>query len=72
MNGKSDPPEMMKKFGMAMALGTAFFSYIVAGGVVGYFLDQWLGTSPWMLIIFFLIGVGGAIYNVFKIAARLD
>ncbi|MBI3951600.1 MAG: AtpZ/AtpI family protein [Acidobacteria bacterium] len=72
MMGKGDPPEMLKKFGMAMTLGTVFISYILAGGLIGYFLDKWLGTSPWMFLLFFFLGMGGAIYKVFKLAAKLN
>jgi len=72
MMGKGDPPDMLKKFGLAMTLGTVFVSYVFAGGLIGYFLDKWLGTSPWMFLIFFFIGTGGAIYQVFRIAAKLD
>jgi ATP synthase protein I len=72
MRGKGDTPEMMKKFGLAMSLGTVFISYILAGGVIGYFLDKWLGTNPWMFLIFFVLGVGGAIYQTFRISAKLN
>jgi ATP synthase protein I len=69
--GKNDPGETIKKFGIAASLGTVFVSYVAAGLLIGYFLDRWLGTSPWLFLLFFAIGVGGAIYNVFKLAARL-
>ncbi len=68
---KDDPGEALKKFGVAASLGTIFVSYVAAGLLIGYFLDKWLGTSPWLFLLFFAIGVGGAIYNVFKLAARL-
>lgn len=71
MARKGSPPDIFKKAGMAMALGTLFLSYILAGGLIGYYLDKWLGTTPWMFFVFFFIGTGGAIYNVFRMAARL-
>jgi ATP synthase protein I len=69
---KDDTPEQVKKFGMAMAIGTIFISYILAGGVIGYFLDKWLGTSPWLFLVFFVLGMGGAIYKVFQLSAKLN
>jgi ATP synthase protein I len=68
---KSGPGETIKKFGVAASLGTVFVSYVAAGSLIGYFLDKWLGTSPWLFLLFFAIGIGGGIYNVFKLAARL-
>lgn len=59
MRAETRPPE---KSGMAgeptTGLGMAFAvaSHLVAGlGVgagIGYMLDQWMGTSPFMLIVF--------------------
>lgn len=69
---KSDTPEQLKKFGIAMSLGTVFISYILAGGLIGHYLDKWLGTAPWMFLIWFALGVGGAIYQAFRISARLN
>ena len=28
----------------------------VAGPVIGYFVDEWLGTSPWFLLGFTVLG----------------
>jgi ATP synthase protein I len=72
MRSKDDTPAMIKKFGMAMTLGTLFISYVAAGGILGYYMDKWWGTTPWMFLLFFTLGIGGAIYNVFKMAARLQ
>jgi len=68
---KDRPGETIKKFGIAASLGTIFVSYVAAGFAIGYFLDKWLGTSPWLFLLFFAIGLGGGIYNVFKLSARL-
>lgn len=34
----------------------SFASSIVAGTLLGYFLDQWLGTDPWLVVIGILLG----------------
>ncbi len=36
---------------------------LVSGMLVGYFLDKWLGTSPWLLFIFLIFGVIAGIKN---------
>jgi hypothetical protein len=72
MKTKGDTPETLKKFGMAMSLGTLFISYVAAGGILGYYLDKWLDTGNTMFLICFPLGIAGAIYNLFKIAARLN
>jgi F0F1-type ATP synthase assembly protein I len=72
MRNKGDTPEMLKKFGIAMSLGTMFVSYVAAGGIVGYFLQKWLGIGEWVFILCFMLGIAGAIYHLFKAAARLN
>ena len=40
-----------------------FVSGMLVGGAIGYFLDKWLGTSPWLLFIFLIFGVIAGIKN---------
>ncbi len=35
----------------SMAVGYAVIGAILIGGGIGYVLDQWLGTRPWLLIV---------------------
>lgn len=45
---------------------------IAVGVGVGLALDLWLGTKPWMLILFCMLGFGGAMANVMRTARELD
>jgi ATP synthase protein I len=36
--------------------GGAFISSIVAGLILGYLLDRWLGTGPWLTVGLSLVG----------------
>jgi ATP synthase protein I len=55
------------------ARGFRLSSELVAGVVVGAGLglltDHWLGTSPWGLIIFLLLGFAAGVLNVVRSAA---
>jgi ATP synthase protein I len=31
-------------------------------------LDRWLGSSPWLLIVFFVLGAAAGIMNVIRVA----
>ncbi|MBE4750273.1 AtpZ/AtpI family protein [Corallococcus sp. ZKHCc1 1396] len=48
---------------------------LVGGAVVGvlggYFLDKWLGTSPWLLLGLSLVGIGVGFYGFLHAMARL-
>ena len=42
------------------------------GIAIGLVLDGWLGTKPWMLILFCVLGFGAALVNVMRTARELD
>ena len=54
--------------GRAFRLSTEFMAGIIAGGGLGWLLDRWLGTSPWGLIVFLLLGFGAGTFNVVRAA----
>src|SRR3954449_8667428 len=56
----------------AMALGFRLSSELIAGvvvgAVIGWGLDRLLSTSPWGLIVFFLLGFAAGVVNVMRSA----
>ena len=41
---------------------------VVVGAGIGWGLDRWLGTTPWGLIVFFLLGFAAGVLNVMRAA----
>ncbi|MGH8103023.1 MAG: AtpZ/AtpI family protein [bacterium] len=41
-------------------------SSVLAGAAIGYFLDRWLHTSPWFLILWILLGVAAGFRSLFR------
>lgn len=39
---------------------------------VGYGLDNWLGTKPWILVLLGLFGFATAIYQLVRLVKRLE
>ena len=56
--------------GTAWRIGLELVSALVVGVAIGYLLDRWLGTKPWLLILFFVLGSAAGLRNVFRMAAR--
>jgi len=54
--------------GKAFRLVTELVVGLVVGGTIGWYLDQWLGTTPLMLLIFFVLGVAAGVLNVMRAA----
>ena len=54
--------------GMAMRIGVELVAGVGVGAGIGYLLDSWLGTAPWLLILFFFLGAAGGMMNVYRAA----
>lgn len=52
--------------GLAFRIATELVAGLVVGVGIGWLLDDWLGTKPWLLIVFFLLGSGAGILNVYR------
>jgi ATP synthase protein I len=57
--------------GIAFRLSTELVAGIFVGGGIGLLLDNWLGTKPLFLLIFFFLGMAAGILNVFRTAKQL-
>jgi ATP synthase protein I len=42
---------------------------VVIGTALGYGLDRWLGTSPWLFLLFFFLGLAAGMRTVFRTVA---
>lgn len=60
----SDPSAMAK----ALRASSEFVAGVVVGGGLGWVFDKGLGTSPWGLIVFLLLGFAAGVYNVIRSA----
>ena len=58
--------------GYAFKLGTEFVAAVVVGTIIGFILDNWFGTKPWLIIIFFFLGSIAGVLNVFRTAKRMQ
>jgi ATP synthase protein I len=55
-----------------LRLGTEFVAAILVGAVAGYLLDQWLHTTPWIMLVLLLVGFAAGVLNVVRSAAELN
>ncbi len=51
-----------------LRLSTELVAGVLVGAVIGYWLDRWLGISPWGFIVFVLLGFVAGIVNVMRAA----
>jgi ATP synthase protein I len=58
--------------GSAFKLGTELISAVLVGTIIGFILDNWFGTKPWLIIVFFFLGSAAGILNVIKAAKKMQ
>ena len=66
------PPSNAASLGKAMKISTELVAAVVVGTTLGYILDSWFDTKPWLIIIFFFLGAAAGMLNVFKAANRMQ
>ena len=62
--------ELYKSLGFLSSVGICVVVSILIGMVMGFYLDQWLGTAPWMLLIFLGLGIVSGFRNIFILTNR--
>ena len=56
--------------GFAARIGTDILAALVVGLGLGWFLDRWLGTAPFAMMVFFVLGAAAGIRNAYRLANR--
>lgn len=71
--GKGDS-EKDTKSGLSFAFrtGLELVSALIVGVGIGILLDRWLGTAPWLMIVFFVLGAAAGFMNVYRVMRGLD
>ena len=68
----SDNKKRASFMGNAFKLGTELVAAVGVGTIIGFILDSWFGTKPWLIIIFFFLGAAAGMLNVIRAANRMQ
>ncbi len=58
----------MSGFARGFQLSSELVGGVVVGAGIGWGLDYWLGTTPWGLIVFVLLGFAAGVLNLMRAA----
>jgi ATP synthase protein I len=53
--------------GIGIRVGTELVAAMAVAVAIGWGLDRWLGTSPWLLGLFVLLGGAAGVANVWRL-----
>ena len=73
---RSAPPQAAvgrgNALGVAFRIATELVAGVVVGGGIGWLLDRWIGTRPFLFLLFLGLGVAAGMINVFRSAYRMN
>ena len=58
--------------GSAFKLGTELVAAVAVGTIIGFILDSWFDTKPWLIIVFFFLGTAAGMLNIIKVAKLMQ
>ena len=62
----------ISSLGTAFKISTEMVAAVVVGTIIVFILDNWFGTKPWLILIFFFVGVIAGIVNVIRSAKSIQ
>ena len=69
---QAKPPSRVKKYLRFSTIGLEMGLAVVLGLYFGQYLDKWLGTEPWMLLLFLIFGVVAAFRNLYRLLREVQ
>ena len=64
--------EVNRKTGLAYAAAFSLFAAVVSGLLLGWLLDRWLGTRPWLLVVGVILGAVAGFFELIRTAAKIS
>ena len=54
-------------WGVGFRAGVELVSALGVGVLIGLALDRWLGTFPWLFLLFFVLGAAAGVMNIYRL-----
>ncbi len=68
---RDDNDETNRRAGVAYAAAISLFASVVSGLIIGWLLDRWLGTKPWLLVVGIVLGAAAGLYEFIRATSKL-
>lgn len=62
--------ELIRSIGFLSGVGISLVASTLIGLFMGYYLDRWLGTAPWLTLLFLGFGIVAGFRNIFILTRR--
>ncbi len=72
-NGSGPRPTAdVSGYARGFRLSSELVAGVLVGAGLGWLIDRWLGTTPWGLMVFLLLGFAAGVLNVMRTAGVVD
>ncbi len=62
----NEEPSLLRQLARLSTIGVTLVAATAIGLAIGYGLDRLLGTSPWLTLVFTLLGIIAGFVNLFR------
>ena len=69
---KEERRKFYRQLGRVSAIGLEMGLCVAIGLAIGYFLDRYFQTKPWLTIIFLILGIVAGFRSLFSLTKELD
>lgn len=59
-----------RKYYLLGTVGVQLVISVLVGAGLGLALDRWLGTKPWLMLLFIVFGVAAGFLNIYREAVK--
>jgi ATP synthase protein I len=67
-----DRGKLIRQIASYSTLGLEMGLSVAVGAIIGYYLDKWLHTEPWLLIVFLIFGVVSGFRSLYRALKRFE
>ena len=68
----ANPHNKYRRYLRFSTVGLELGFAVIIGLVVGQYLDKWLGTEPWLLLLFLIFGMAAGFRSVFRLLKDMN
>jgi ATP synthase protein I len=69
---RDDRGKIFRQIASYSTLGLEMGLSVAAGAIIGYYLDKWLHTDPWLLIVFLIFGAIAGFRSLYRALKRFE
>lgn len=69
--GADDRPRRGDGLTAAYRMAIELVAAVAVATGIGWLLDEWAGTRPWLMVVFIVLGFGAGIMNVYRLMSGM-